>query len=237
MCLFFKPFKENMKGPSSTILQIFTLFLVLRNIGRIKVPNKPISNFLLLIAHPDDESMFFSPFLFHNKPTMILCLSNGDFDSKDNKREIEMKNLCNKREWNYSILDFKDGDSWKINRIVTSLIKACSENNIKSIVTFDQYGVSGHKNHISCYEAINKLNYLLKKHRLGSYMNFYCLKSTNIFEKYIISFRKINYKIPFTSYFGIENMLYHTSQLKWFRYLYIMFSNYMNYNEIFKLAS
>ncbi|ORD94657.1 hypothetical protein ECANGB1_223 [Enterospora canceri] len=29
---------------------------------------------VLLIAHPDDESMFFTPFLSHHKP-VILCLS------------------------------------------------------------------------------------------------------------------------------------------------------------------
>jgi len=38
------------------------------------------SNSLLVIAHPDDESMFFIPFIRQQSNMEILCLSNGGYD-------------------------------------------------------------------------------------------------------------------------------------------------------------
>ncbi|XP_077301387.1 uncharacterized protein LOC143921952 [Arctopsyche grandis] len=56
--------------------------------------NNKIGNSLLLIAHPDDESMFFSPFLYSNKP-FILCLSDGGFEGKGEIRRKELAAIKN----------------------------------------------------------------------------------------------------------------------------------------------
>lgn len=46
-----------------------------------------------MIAHPDDEAMFFVPSIMHLKKTnelYILCLSNGNFDGLGKIREKEL---------------------------------------------------------------------------------------------------------------------------------------------------
>lgn len=53
------------------------------------------SVYLLIIAHPDDESMFFLPTLYNllqidNCEIHILCLSNGNYDKLGKLREAEL---------------------------------------------------------------------------------------------------------------------------------------------------
>ena len=55
---------------------------------------KPGSNILLVIAHPDDEAMFFSPLLIAMKENLcnvsMLCMSTGGFDGLGSTRRIEL---------------------------------------------------------------------------------------------------------------------------------------------------
>lgn len=52
------------------------------------------SRALLVIAHPDDEAMFFAPLLLALKSnlctTSILCLSTGDYDGLGSTRRVEL---------------------------------------------------------------------------------------------------------------------------------------------------
>ena len=58
-----------------------------------KMPCQP-DFFLLVVAHPDDESMFFSPticeLLGQHQSVHILCLSNGNYDGLGKTREVEL---------------------------------------------------------------------------------------------------------------------------------------------------
>jgi GlcNAc-PI de-N-acetylase len=62
-----------------------------------QVPSDSESSILpqigLVIAHPDDEAMFFVPTLLSVPPYSIhvLCLSNGNFDGLGKQRELELK--------------------------------------------------------------------------------------------------------------------------------------------------
>jgi N-acetylglucosaminylphosphatidylinositol deacetylase len=50
-------------------------------------------NILYVIAHPDDEAMFFVPSIIQlreKNDLYILCLSNGNFDGLGKTREKEM---------------------------------------------------------------------------------------------------------------------------------------------------
>lgn len=219
------------KSRWSLLKCIVVLLFFLRNLRRVNVSRCPIlKNTMLLIAHPDDESMFFSPFLFYNKPNIILCLSNGDLNKKGLEREKEMQDLCKERNWPVKILKYKDNESWKESDIILDVLQACKKYNVKSIVTFDEYGISGHMNHIYCHRAVEKI----RRHLKVKNLDFYYLKSANLFEKYVLLLSWPTHIIPLFSFFGIENMCHHKSQLTWFRYLYIAFSSYMNFNEIHK---
>lgn len=217
----------------AVILKMFVVAASLRNLRRLYSAEQPhIKHSMLLIAHPDDESMFFSPFLFCNNPVVILCLSNGDYDSLGNIRSAELRALCAKRGWNLVLSDHKDGYDWCVNTIAANVLDVCTKYNVENIVTFDERGISGHKNHVSCYKAMQKL-----KNRLDpKYLGFYCLKTVNIFEKYVFSLSRPTYQIPFFSLYGLANMLYHYSQFVWFRFLYILFSSYMYFNEVYEMS-
>ncbi len=49
-------------------------------------------------------------------------------------------------------------NKWPIGKMTSILIKYISENeNIKGIFTFDNYGVSGHPNHIDVFNCVLNL--------------------------------------------------------------------------------
>ena len=79
----------------TTILLICIALRVLRSL--IFSSNKKFEKFFknktcgLVIAHPDDETMFFSPwirtFLRSSADRLLLCLCNGDYDGLGKVRE------------------------------------------------------------------------------------------------------------------------------------------------------
>ena len=46
---------------------------------------------ILVIAHPDDEAMFFYPTISRAKRLHIICLSNGGYDGLGEQREEELQ--------------------------------------------------------------------------------------------------------------------------------------------------
>lgn len=211
------------------------LFSILRSSFRFRrALNKKIDKSILLIAHPDDESMFFSPLLYHNKP-FILCLSNGNYDGLGHKRENELRNLCEKKGLNYRILNYVDGHDWNLHKITDDITSICKELNIYNIVTFDMNGISGHKNHKSCYEAAYRLK---RESNKENPFCLYILISKSIFSKYLFyipSVSSLFYTIPYFSFFGLCNMLHHQSQMNIVRILWCIFSNYMQINEFIEV--
>ncbi|KAM0942261.1 putative N-acetylglucosaminylphosphatidylinositol deacetylase [Dioscorea sansibarensis] len=108
-------------------------------------------NVLLVVAHPDDESMFFAPTLLylasegHN--VHVLCLSTGNADGKGNIRKEEFYRAC-------AIL--KDGfdKPWDIQLLAKLIEEEIRTRAIDLVITFDNYGVSGHPNHSDAHRGI-----------------------------------------------------------------------------------
>ncbi|CAG8526592.1 10737_t:CDS:2 [Paraglomus brasilianum] len=127
------------------------------------------------------------------------------------------------------------------------------KNGVDTIITFDDQGISGHPNHISCYNGARNVS--------TSDFLIYKLKTVNVFRKYIslfdLTYTHYNYRVAdgkkktngivkplappdtmlLVSSFGNyikarEAMKCHKSQLVWFRYLYVLFSRYMVINEL-----
>lgn len=216
----------------------FLLFIILKYLKIIFVKNSSqLNNCLLLIAHPDDESMFFTPFLYHNKP-FVLCLSDGNFYKQGKQRKLEMENLCTFRKLKSKILNYQDNEDWDFLKISQDLLNVMIEFNINEIVTFDKHGISGHKNHISCHKAVSYLHNLAEIcNEDQNYLQVYFLKSKNLIQKYGIdlSTPEIFFSTSLFDISGITNMLFHKSQLTYYRILYIVFSNYMIYNDFLTL--
>lgn len=133
-----------------------------------KVTNSTV---YFLIAHPDDEVMFFAPSILElSKPhygntVQILCFSKGD--SVDaSMGEIRQQELYNSArilgidKANVMVLDYKDGmnETWHTEDIIQSLKENINRNKIPKVVliTFDELGVSSHPNHIALYHGARK---------------------------------------------------------------------------------
>ncbi|KAJ6887605.1 N-acetylglucosaminyl-phosphatidylinositol de-N-acetylase-like isoform X1 [Populus alba x Populus x berolinensis] len=133
-------------------------------------------NVLLVVAHPDDESMFFSPtinyLISRGHNLYILCFSIGNADGMGNTRKHEFYQLVPSSRWiknmehqrsmvsnlyfvplqQVKVLDHPDlqdgfGKVWDHELLAKIIEEEVSSHCIDMIITFDNYGVSGHCNH------------------------------------------------------------------------------------------
>ncbi|KAL0265547.1 UNVERIFIED_CONTAM: hypothetical protein PYX00_011259 [Menopon gallinae] len=210
---------------------VAVLAVFLRNLKRMvctTASTLPRAKSLLLIAHPDDESMFFAPTLLHlHKKATILCLSSGGYYGEGAARQREMRRLCAYLGVKAVILGFEDNGDWSpvaINAVLEALHRLCR---FKYIYTFDSRGVSGHKNHVACHAGAKAFSAKTK-------VPVFYLKSTGLFSKYcfdlglskVAAYTSINEMLQ-----PLRMMLFHRSQLTWYRWVYILVSNYMQYND------
>lgn len=150
---------------------------------------------------------------------------------------------------------------WDADLVADTVYKYVSAYNISIILTFDSYGVSGHPNHLSLYHGVSRLlaaspagiRYPLMAYSLKSKPSI--IEYTGILAPVLIklkffSFRALStlvngtggnnsvFSVRPTFVAGIKEYrrtmiaaLRHQSQLVWFRWLYLAFSQYMWVNE------
>lgn len=168
---------------------------------------------LLLIAHPDDEAMFFAPaLLWLTRPqlgnqVLILCLSSGDADGLGHVRKEELRKSAlqlgiTSNEHVVVLEDEKLPDSMTTNwdpKLIASILTRYFAPKVSStpstsapmalidvVVTFDQGGVSGHPNHISLFQGASAfLKSLMQRHTGWECpVKLYTLTSVNVLRKY-----------------------------------------------------
>ncbi|KAK9927570.1 hypothetical protein M0R45_024751 [Rubus argutus] len=236
---------------SVLVLWIASLFKILHGVSVNK------RNVLLVVAHPDDESMFFTPTINyltsrgHN--VHILCLSIGDADGAGNTRKEELYQasaILKVPHQQVKILDHPDfqdgfGNVWNRNLLAKIIEEEVVSHGIDLIITFDNYGVSGHCNHRDVHYGVRK--FLLAP----SQRNFEAweLVSTNIFRKYsgpvdiwlsnLYSMQCSDEMLhclvnehPQKSFLA---MAQHASQWVWFRKLFVAFSSCTYVNTLRKM--
>ncbi|KAL4891301.1 N-acetylglucosaminyl-phosphatidylinositol deacetylase [Aspergillus ambiguus] len=167
----------------------------------------------LLIAHPDDEAMFFAPTVLaltnpeFGNHLKILCLSSGDADGLGHIRKKELQKsalqLGLRSESDVFIVDeparFRDSmtTTWSEADVADLLASAFtppptakgkgSPATIDVLVTFDSAGVSNHPNHRSLYHGAVRFLRNLMRDRPGYAcpVTLYTLTSTSLPRKYI----------------------------------------------------
>lgn len=221
---------------------------------RFRVFNQDIKNakrVLFVIAHPDDECMFFGPVIrnFTRKNdcrVYLACLSTGQNKDMGPKRKKELYNSCKVLGiddssiivHNHTNLPDSMDVRWPIEIVSQLILKHVETYDIDTLITFDRYGVSGHCNHYSIYYAV--ANLILEK-KLPKNCMVYVLESVNILRKYALFLditlslilSRIRYAVSCKERSKISKaMKQHKSQLVWFRYLYINFSRYLFINTL-----
>ncbi|KAL3138024.1 N-acetylglucosaminyl-phosphatidylinositol de-N-acetylase, variant 2 [Trebouxia sp. C0009 RCD-2024] len=123
------------------------------------------SRAMLVIAHPDDETMFFTPTIQALKTqgcsVVILCLSTGNHSGLGSVRGKELLAACcilGIEQGHIVMVDhpeLQDGPQcWWPSELVASIIsKEAEKRNIEMIITFDVKGVSGHPNHVAVWRG------------------------------------------------------------------------------------
>lgn len=144
----------------------------------------------VLVAHPDDEVMFFAPtILMLNRPKYgnhikLVSFSNGDYEKLGSLREKELQRSCQILGIEHQVLTFVDDinvqwDSQDISNAISEILHQDGKDNVV-LITFDEKGVSNHPNHKSVYYGAVKLAQD-KRYKLDL---LYTLKSWNFFTKY-----------------------------------------------------
>ncbi|CAH2220155.1 Hypothetical predicted protein [Pelobates cultripes] len=218
-----------------------------RSLGLLQTVRAP----LLLIAHPDDECMFFAPtilgMLREQRSLYVLCCSTGNYYNQGEIRKNELIQSCSALgipSSNVTLIDHRDlpddpNVQWDTNLLSDLIMKHIKDKKIDAVVTFDEGGVSGHPNHIALYNALRSLQCSGK---IPKGCAVFVLETVNIFRKYLsvldlpiswlyghdvcIALSGVQYKQ------AKEAMKCHQSQLLWFRHVYLLFSRYMMINSL-----
>lgn len=194
--------------------------------------------FLMIIAHPDDESMFFVPFLnyFRGNEISLLCLTNGNAEGLGRVREKELSEAS--KLFNIKSLTILNNDSlpdsmscaWPLSEVSKVIHSHLSQHPAEVIITFDNYGVSGHGNHISIFQALQQSRSSFNQIQMLS------LESPSLLRKYIglldlpLSSRSDYAVINFNPLLAWRAMSTHASQFVWYRKLFVVFSRFAYLN-------
>lgn len=216
------------------------------------LPLGPSSKVLLVIAHPDDETMFFAPALralaVAGHRVFILCVSNGNYEGLGRVRAQELRDAVHflgPSSSDVTVLDydaFPDGGCWDRQALSSVLLRYIEVLSVDSVLSFDAGGVSGHRNHSSCFEALQEA---YTRGVIPEDVQIFVLDSVSICRKYLGIFDAplSVARSPF-HYFARGRdvaaawraMSTHRSQLVWFRFLYMIFSRYVYINTFRRIA-
>ncbi|KAK3927048.1 Ribitol-5-phosphate xylosyltransferase 1 [Frankliniella fusca] len=206
---------------------------------------------MFVIAHPDDECMFFGPVIMNlsqrsDCEVYLLCLSKGNYDKEGGRRKKELWESCR-------ILGIPDSNitlimstllpdnpkvKWREDILSSLILHHVEALSIDTIITFDKHGVSNHANHCSLFYAMALL--CIEK-KLPKNCHAFALETTSILRKYSylldvpISYlmSSNNFVVSFQERATIKRaMQAHASQLLWFRHLYLFFSRYLFINSL-----
>ncbi|CAH1957442.1 unnamed protein product [Acanthoscelides obtectus] len=159
--------------------------------------NRNARNFkrvLFVIAHPDDECMFFGPTILNytrkeNCTVYLMCLSTGKSYGMGSVRKNELYKSCQVlgipqnhiMVHNHTLLPDAMDVRWPIDVVAELISKNIDSLGITALITFDRYGVSNHYNHCSIYYGIASLIF---NEKIPKGCGIYVLESINVFRKY-----------------------------------------------------
>lgn len=217
--MFIHPLMGSLVVLSSLILITLQWFLVLLALDLERTISERV---LLIIAHPDDEVMFFGPTISSCKDIFILCLSEGLPNATIRRQEFfnSCRVLGIEGRCVFPEKPFIDGfdqvwDREEIQRVVKD---AVLKYNPEIIITFDLEGVSLHPNHIAIPAAltpeISTFRYGNLEQRADesiSYQNLTEPKFSTFSDEETINMPiyvlKTNRLLKYTSFFGMIKML------------------------------
>ncbi len=114
------------------------------------------SNFnLLVIAHPDDETIFFSGLLQTLKPWHVICVTDGNADGQGHKRTKQFEKALNlQKVSSFEQWDFLDIYHKRLS--IPKLVERLKGYRPQSVFTHGIVGEYGHPHHQDVSMAVHK---------------------------------------------------------------------------------
>lgn len=239
---------------------------------------------LLVTAHPDDEVMFFTPLLLKynkrqktgNRSSMdgdaaeekqsefhILCLSTGNYEGLGSIRSAELVKcaaMFDIPDRCVTIVDdplLPDSMSavWPEEHIAEIVSEKIDAIKPEAIYTFDEYGVSGHPNHIATYRGVRlaiqrhtRSQTTIQQHRFHSSkpVHGWKLRSRSVFRKFLgvfdlfitALFCRSTYTVINVCgvFFALNGMFIHNSQNAVYRQCFVLLSCFSYFNEFERIS-
>ncbi|BFZ63115.1 N-acetylglucosaminyl-phosphatidylinositol de-N-acetylase [Saitoella coloradoensis] len=157
---------------------------------------------LVLIAHPDDEAMFFAPTMLgitnpsSRNDVRVLCLSTGNSAGLGKTRARELEKSCQAlgvqpgkvESLDHPALQDSMSITWDPTVVSQQIQKYLSTEKIEVdvIITFDTRGISSHPNHKSCLMGAKSYASSTNKRaaRKDTPISLYTLTTTSLLRKY-----------------------------------------------------
>ncbi|GAB7387087.1 hypothetical protein BSNK01_09230 [Bacillaceae bacterium] len=112
-------------------------------------------NKLMVVAHPDDESIFGGALLLKRKGWKVVCATNGDDERRRNEFKKAMEYVGAKHEiWNYKDKWKGDFDRKSLRQDIQRLLTG---KKYDMVVTHGLQGEYGHTQHIALAEIVHRL--------------------------------------------------------------------------------
>jgi N-acetylglucosaminylphosphatidylinositol deacetylase len=151
-------------------------------------------NLMLVVAHPDDECLFFSPTLrilqrqYHQNLSLVV-FSRGNHAGLGEIRAMELHGSCRAlniprdRCLSLDLSNIKDNPKvwWSEQELIPIIEEYVNKWSIDVLISFDHRGISGHLNHRAIGSAVR----LLTENRTNTIIKMsYELKSVSLLRKY-----------------------------------------------------
>eukprot|EP00397_Hematodinium_sp_SG-2012_P045361 GEMP01050925.1.p1 GENE.GEMP01050925.1~~GEMP01050925.1.p1 ORF type:complete len:259 (+),score=57.72 GEMP01050925.1:78-854(+) len=198
----------------------------------------------LIIAHPDDEVMFFYPTLLYMRTNSVylLCLSTGNADKLGSVRVEELQRSCSSIP-SIALCDVRDSfpdgmdQKWDIPSCSREINAFLTKHAITRVMTFDHEGISGHPNHCDVSRAVQAL---LVGLRLQDKITVFFLRTVPMWRKYIGVADAVVHVCGAVEECTVTNgnpmrtllaLTKHWSQMVWFRWFWCFVSRYSYVNS------
>jgi N-acetylglucosaminylphosphatidylinositol deacetylase len=151
---------------------------------------------LLVVAHPDDETMFFAPSILALSRMLqvhLLCLSTGDFDGLGATRAAELPHACEilglpkERVAVLDVAQLRDGpaNEWASDAVARHVRAYLQQHSIQRVLTFDAHGISGHPNHTAIHRGVQLLIDEMAMQQGGAFcVRAYALRTTWLLRRF-----------------------------------------------------
>jgi LmbE family N-acetylglucosaminyl deacetylase len=115
-------------------------------------------NKLMIVAHPDDETLFGGGELFnHQGEYKVVCLDYGNNMTRHKEFLCALEKLGVKKWEHWDGTEFKTSTSYDESKLVPKIQRLLDERDWEKVVTHNQGGEYGHYRHLELHNVMAKL--------------------------------------------------------------------------------